>query len=234
MKKKDKQLFEDCLICMSIGAIVRIFYCLKYPVPVRDAFVYKNIIEEWIKTGSIPLNIKGLPPLGLYLLKIPAEFFGFEVIQGGIIENVIIGLCIITITMIISEEIISSRFVVFLTGLFIATHKTFIDYSCQMIRENIYLFFSCLTIYYTIKYVKRGSLLHLCVASLCSAASVLCRHEGFELFILLCWIIILKEQYKRIFSVFSITLLVYLSSLVCISYAIGVHTKYYMTYFDRF
>ena len=53
-KQRDKRIFIDCIVCMAIGAIVRLFYCLSYFVPVRDAFVYEDYIRQWILQGNIP------------------------------------------------------------------------------------------------------------------------------------------------------------------------------------
>ena len=152
LKDKNNRLFFVIVICLAIGGLLRVFYCLKYPVPVRDSFSYKFFIEEWVKYGKLPYG-KDFPPLGLYLLHIPSALTGCETIKSSIIMNVLFGMLFICVSVYISKCIFSSTFVQCVIGLIVATHPTLIDYSCQGTRENSYLLFCCLSIFFIIKYM---------------------------------------------------------------------------------
>ena len=231
METKRTSIFPECILCLFIGSIVRILYCWKYPVSVRDAFAYSSIIEQWINQGSIPVE-KGTPPLGLFLLKIPAEYFYCDIIKGGIIINMILGLAIIYIIGHIVYEICPSKKTALLIMLIGATHPSMVQYSCQMLRENSYLFFCCLTFYFGIRYIKNKHVFLICPMAFFCATSYLCRHEALENIIIICLIIFLYPKdrlIKRLNKCFLFVVSLGFS-FAAVSKILGVPWQYYYLY----
>lgn len=231
-KKKENisltTLFYLCFLCTSVGSIVRIFYLLWYPVQVRDAFTYREFIKQWIEIGVFP-RISSFPPLGLYLLKLPQSFFEGNIFVGGLTLNMILGLCIICLVMIISSKIYSSAVLTICTGIIAATHPTLVHYSCQMLRENSFLFFSCLSIVFFIDYIKTLRVRNIIASSFFITAACLCRYEATEIFAIFCAVILLnwkenigKKTRHFFFFIAGCTL-----SFLAISYMIGIPFDYY-------
>lgn len=220
-------------ICVALGGMARVFYCWKYPVPVRDAFRYKEFIVQWIDTGIIPEGTY-FPPLGLYLLKIPGSLCGYDIMKGGIVVNMILGLSIILILIKISSCLYPSALSVLCTGLLAAGHPTLIQYSCQMTRENTYLFFSCLAVLFTIKNSISSCHCFILLVSLFSAAAFLCRFEALELVPLVNLAIFLNrkkniaERFKQSFLYNSF----YIIFFNAIIYLIHVQITYFLD--DRY
>ena len=63
-------IIETALICL--GAIIRILYCIVYPVQTRDAYYYMNIAENWINNGTIEKPTVFFP-FSIWIMKIPCE-----------------------------------------------------------------------------------------------------------------------------------------------------------------
>lgn len=185
-----KDLFLIDILCVALGGLIRVIYCIVYPVPVRDAFAYKEFIELWNYSGIIPGD-SCFPPLSMFLLKTPYSLFEYDVIKGGTIINIVFGLGIIIMLIKISYEIFSSKIAALCSGLLVATHPTLIHYSCQMTRENSYLFFSCLAVLFFIKSLNRSSKpFYVAYAAIFSSCAFLCRFEALELFVIfVLWII---------------------------------------------
>jgi len=221
-------------VCATIAAATRIMYCLMYSIPIRDSYTYKKFIEQWISNGAIPEN-GGYPPLGLFLLKIPAELFQCEIIRGGIIVNITIGLFIVIELIRLSREIVNSSFVALCVGLISATHPLLIDFSCHMSRENSYMLFCCLSIIFFIRFLKRGSYALASGSSFCSALAFLCRDEALELAVIIVSIICFCKNMSRTRRVKTISVFAagYLLSILMTLYAIGVPCSYFYSYYHR-
>ena len=192
--QKNNVFFYVILGCLIIGAITRIVYCLRYPVPVRDSFEYYEIIDVWNKTGRIP---KGdcAPPLALFLLRLPSALFGLNILDGGICVNVLLSLLSIIVFMRLAQFFVSSWFFSVLIGIIFATHPQLVHLSCQPIREIPYLFFTILSIYAVILYAKRNRGYFLALCSFFTGCAILCRYEAIEnIFLILLMILVLKGK----------------------------------------
>ena len=108
-------LFLIDIICVALGGLIRVIYCVVYPVPVRDAFQYKEFIELWNDSGIIPSD-SSLPPLSMFLLKTPYSLFEYDVIKGGTIINIVLGLGIIITLIHVSYEIFPSKKTIIIYG----------------------------------------------------------------------------------------------------------------------
>ena len=221
------------IVCIILGAILRITYCWKYPVPVRDSFEYEDFIVQWKNTGEIPVRI-GYPPLFMYIVKSLSEFFDYPIMETGIVINIIMGLGIIAVLMHISYLMTSSNLAVLCIGLFSATHYSLIQYSCQMTRENSYLLFGCLSfLNFLLFYKKRIKFIPVILCSIFVALACLCRHEALEIIIIYIGMIMLN---KRITSKKKTMYLVFLCLTTAISFyvivhCIGLSDVYYKQYF---
>ena len=223
MHNSKKNLFLIDILWVALGGLIRIIYCIVYPVPVRDAFKYKEFIELWISSGTIP-DDSYFPPLGVFLLKTPYSLFEYDIIKGGTVINSILGLGIIIALINVAYEIYPSKIAALCSGLLVATHPSFIHYSCQMTRENTYLFFSCLATLFFIKSLNRTSKpFYVAYAGVFSASASLCRFEALELFAIFIFLIICSNLksfsscIKKLFLFLSFSIISFCSILYIIS-----------------
>lgn len=229
-RKNTRILFLINVLCVLIGGLTRVLYCWKYPVPARDAYSYRNFIEEWINTGTIPEG--RTPPLGSYLMKLPAEHLHCDILLGGTSVNVLLGVWTILVLIKISKEITHSNLIAAFTGIFAATHPFLVQHSCQAIRESSYLFFICVSILFFVHYFKSKYIYYLLLSSFFSAAAFLCRMEALELFIIFGVITLLLKRngLKKRIEDFGIWCTSYVGSFLLITYCIGVPLGYYKSY----
>lgn len=233
-QERKKTLFLESVICMSIGMIARVFYCWKYFVPVRDSYDYEEYIKQWIAYKTIPEDAL-FPPLGPFILRIPALYFGTDIIKGGIIVNVLLGLCFISVIIMLSREITSSEYAAVCSGLLAATHPTLVYYSCQLLRENTFLLFAGLAALSAIRYIKFKSPNRFLIVftAFFAVLSCMCRHEGIELIVLFGLLFFLiprqRKHWGRIRTV-SLFVLSCLVSVIITSAAIGISADFYASY----
>lgn len=225
----DHQIKRDFAVyfCVAIGSIFRVLYLWLYPVQPRDAFKYKAFIESWGATGEYPTTYP-FPPLGLFLLKAPRYFFVSNTFTGGIIVNMILGLCIIALIMKISFQICPSLLLATGIGLTVSMHPTLVHYSCQMLRENPFLFFCCISILFLIDYLKENHICWIVISSYFAIAACLCRYEALELCIIIGFLVFInpRNSIKKRFQHLFFFILGGIISMFLISYTIGVPLDY--------
>ncbi len=186
------------VLSVLMGLIVRLLYCIIFPVQPRDTYKYVEIIQEWESTGVLQDKIDFFP-LSLWIMKIPHRFFRYDIVKGGIIVNLLLGIMIIIITMKIIESVFGSKNGLLLfTGIILATHFALIHYSCKFLRENSYLFCFVLAIYTIIKAMKKNRNELLILSGILCAAATLCRLEGIELAVIVPVLIIYIFESKKI------------------------------------
>ena len=214
--------------CLAIGFIVRFFYLLVYPVPVRDSFKYMMFIESWLETGEYPTNYP-FPPLSVYLLKLPHELCNCDLIRSGIVVNMVLGLLIIVLIIKISSNLNCSICYSTCLGLIAATHPTLVHYSCQVLRENSFLFFCCLSVLSMISYLKKHNIIYYIASSFFIVSSCLCRYEAMELIVVLGVVILFlnKEKKRKKVLLLFVFFLIAITAVFIISCAIGVPLDYY-------
>ena len=227
---KKNQIFIITILCVMLGAIERIIYCLNYPVPVRDACKYQDLIKRWIETDKITSDM-GIPPLSLFIFKIFSNYFKCSIIDGGIIINILIGLLIICILIYISYYKCSSCLLSLFIGILSASHPTLIDYSCQMTRENIYLFLCCLTFLFIIVYYKKKHLYAVVLFSITSAMAYLCRHEALELVAIGILSILFLRKRKKVIKDIGVYIISYVCTFIIMSIVMGIPFNYYKKYY---
>jgi len=233
---KSKVFIGIIAICLAIGVFERLLYCIRYPVMVRDSYIYFNIIKEWNATGQF--RTEGtLPPLSLYLLRIPSHFFSYDIMKGGVLVNVLFGIAIIALSILIVHCICNKLVVDFIFGILVSTHPTLVYYSCQMTRENSYLLFvflSCLTL---IIGIQKNRMIYFMLTGLFSAATYLCRHEALELIPITVLTIVFFGEKKVWFACITrilVFMLFYAVSFALITHLIGIPMQYYYGYYEEF
>lgn len=192
-----RRLFAISIFCAILGAIIRIFYCIYYPVQSRDAYEYGVIIASWEEMGQLPEGMK-IFPLSLWILKIPNHFFNYEIMKGSILVNLIVGLLIIIISIHILGRYFKNDSAVLIAGIVAATHPELVHYSCSGLRENTYLFFSLLAIGYLAKYSSGIRICDLLLSAIFASLAFLCRLEGFEFLIIFNMILFFLFIFKKI------------------------------------
>lgn len=232
---KKKYFFFAETISLILGGIIRVLHVLVYSVPVRDSYEYIEQIILWQKTGQLSIENK-TPVLGLLLLRLPNDLWGIDILSGGICMNILLGLLIMLILMTIATKIADSFLITLATGLISATYPTLVHYSCQMIRENSYLFFFSLAALSMVNYAKKAKMFPVIMCGLFTACAILCRYEAIEipLFCLTCFFAIqTKKRYAHRFLDYSIYLFSCTIFFLSFSLILGRPVNYYKDYFIK-
>lgn len=195
--KKQNHPFLIQTFCALLGLIYRVWYCFLNPTQARDAYDYRNFMIQWDETNIIPMN-SAYPPLSLYILRIPYRFFLYDLMKGGIMMNMLLGIMIIYMATQIAKEIFQKNICVLMVGLICATNTALISYSCQMLRENSYIFFLSATILCIIRYYKKINLLDVILLGITTVCTAFCRKEGIELIPIIYLIMLFFLLQKRI------------------------------------
>jgi len=181
---------------MMAGMIIRLFYCIEYPVQPRDSYRYENIIIQLEETGTISDKIAFFP-LSLWILKIPYHYWGYDIVKGGIVFNMLLGVTLICLIVKTASNYIKDSKILFAIGLTAATNPMLIRFSCTLLRENTYLLLTFFSILVLISYYKTKKIVHLIIAQMLAAFSTLCRLEGFELIIISYMVVFLAFDQTR-------------------------------------
>ena len=229
---KQNSLFVSTVICMIVGIITRELYLLENIVPVRDSYKYFDFISEW-NSFSQSISIGKYPPLALFILKIPSSYFSYDIINGSILVNNVLGIAIIMLITIITYQLTKNNWITISIGLIFGTHPTLVKYSCEAIRENTYILFLCLSIWGLLAHIKRKKTLYLLLTSFFTCCGTLCRHEGLEAFVTILIILLAFENNKSFIKRF-VNICVYsagyvLSFFVVIR-SIGIPFTYFYGY----
>lgn len=159
---------------------MRLLYCIKYPVLVRDSYKYYEYIVRWNEEGTLLAN-KEYPPLGLYLYKAVADLTSWGIMESAIIINIIVGELLIGIAIYTASKYRFSPLGTLLLGILVATHPTLIYFSCQPLRENLYLLFCSLFAISFANYAKSLKFIDLAGQALFCSLALLTRLESLEL-----------------------------------------------------
>lgn len=165
--------------CVVLGFILRITYCIKYEIQPRDAYTYEHIIYTWAESNEIKEELSYFP-FSLWIIKKMYQLSGSDIMKIGVAFNLYIGLLIIVLTCNTIRLYTSRPLIQLFGGLTAATHPVLIKYSCSLLRENCYLLFVCLFLLNLIKYYREKKEIHVFLAGLCGAFSLLCKLEGTE------------------------------------------------------
>ena len=216
------------LLCLLTGLLLRVLYIIRYPIQPRDAYSYMNVITKWEKEGFIEDGI-GIVPLSLWILKTPHKLFSIDLLKGGVVINMILGLLIIVVMIRITGAIFHNELIQLFVGLITATHPILIHFSCVFLRENSYLFFSGLALFCLVKYLASPRYLYLSCGSVASSLSFACRLEGLELPLFFFSAILFGNRYKKKTKRFSLAIfvyvLVYIFTLLMLLEMMGINSN---------
>ena len=177
---KRNRVFLFCVVFILLGLLFRCIHIFKYSIQSRDSYDYKEEIAEIQKDKSHSGNY---PIVSMYLMSLPSRLFGLDIIKGGVIVNMILGVSIIALIVKTCYNITRSSLLMFYAGIITASYSDFIYFSTQLLRENSYLFFVCAALEML---TRRGkdSLLKLFLLGFYTICAVLCRFEGLEIIIM--------------------------------------------------
>jgi len=182
MKSNKRILFIVFIVIISL--FLRSFYIIKYPINSRDAYRYQHLIENWEKDKSFNKS-RTLPPLAIYIMRIPYAFANINAIKGGVIVNNILGIMIVLMLTLIVEMLFHNSYLSFYSGIVAATHFSLIMYSCNALRENTYLLGVCAVIASMLKYRMTSKFFYILAMAFWTSWVVLSRYEGIELLLVM-------------------------------------------------
>jgi 4-amino-4-deoxy-L-arabinose transferase-like glycosyltransferase len=171
------------VLCLMLGALIRILYCLIYPVQPRDAYYYISLAEEIKQTGRIVEKIN-FYPLSIWLMSIPSRILDYNTAKGGIIVNLLFGLVCIVVAMEIAGKVFKKNSVALFIGLLLATNNSLIRFSCVFLRESIFICFTIISLYFLANYYIKGNLVSILGISIFGVLALMCRLEGIEICVL--------------------------------------------------
>ena len=176
----NNKYFKIFLFVFLLGLGLRLLYCIKYPVPVRDSYKYYEYIVRWNEKGVPPAN-QEYPPLGLYLYKSVDGLTSWGIMESAIIVNIIVGELLICIVIYVASKYRLPTLSTLLLGILAATHPTLIYFSCQPLRENLYLLFCSLFVISFVNYAKSRKFIDLAGQAIFCSLALLTRLESLEL-----------------------------------------------------
>lgn len=199
LKDKNNRFFITTIICILLGGLLRISFIIKYPVQPRDSYRYESTIIQWEEKKDIPKESKGV--INLWILSLPHKIFGIDIIKGGIIINLIAGLFLIVIIPGIIRLIFKKGSIVLFSQLLVSTHPQLIRFSTVFLRENIFILFLSLSIYYLVKHIRRNSSLNIYFSAVTASFAFLCRLEGLEIPIIASFLIMVFQRKKSVITI---------------------------------
>ncbi len=162
------------------------WYC--EPLLSRDGTLYARLAS-----GDVTLPMQHWSsPLLPFILKSCFEF-GLNVHICGIVLNIFLGSLMPIVVFFISKELKFADKWAYYAGVLIAVHPVLIEFSKNILRENLYLFFSSMIILYLIKVYncKKNRLLNTGLLGLFTGFAVMSRYEAMEfaflVFVVLLW-----------------------------------------------
>ena len=116
-------------------------------------------------------------------MSFPTRMFGLDIIKGGVIANMVLGVLIIALIVKICYNATKSSLLMFYAGIITASNSELIYFSTQLLRENSYVFFVCAALEMLTR-KEKDSLLKTILLSFYTTCAVLCRIEGLEVIIM--------------------------------------------------
>lgn len=167
-------------------------------------------------------------------MKSANSFFQFGVQHSIICLNMIIGLSIIASMIVFINTICKSQIKNYITGLITATHPSLIDFSCHILRENIFLFFCSLVFISILLFIKEEKIKYILFSGTFTAFALLTRIEGFELFlgVLLLLLFCQTDNIKRILYI-CVFVGIFFISIITILILLDVSPNYIIAKFFR-
>ncbi len=217
--KRYRLLYLSILI-ISLAYFVRVFYYFDNPIQWRDSYFYKEIVETWEDKKEYPSKDRYgqeniIPPFPLYIFMLMHKMTGKSIFLSNVALQIVLGSISILFLWLILNEIRIGIIPSILISLIGAFHKSLLDFSTQITRDNLYVFFCSLLIFFFIKYLKRKSLFYSFVLGILISLICLVRYEGAEFLLILPIILFFQKKISIKRKLISI-LLIY--SAFCITF----------------
>lgn len=190
MRHRNQISYFVVVLIVLTAFLCRLAYYFKYPVQWRDAYAYKSISDVWDNTKHYPLfqddeELNYVPPFPLFIFNKLSLIFNSSYFISGVAVEIVLGSFLVFIIwkgcMLLHLGVISSIMI----SLIACFHHTLLDFSTQVTRDNLYLFFSAIALLHFLNIIYTRSFFHSICFGLFSALSFLCRYEAIELLLLL-------------------------------------------------
>lgn len=210
------------IILFFSAYIPRLMYYVHCPIQWRDSYSYKHYVEIWHKTGSYSSvdqydKTNVITPFSVFLLRFIYSLSNYSYYVTCVSLYIVLGSSTVLIAYRILRELnFNFSFSIFMC-LILSSNYSLINYSTQVTRDNLYLFFCSLTLLFFFRLLKRFVLVdYLCVAFF-SACSFLTRYEGFELLFIFSFGFLCCKKYSLLYRIFIIVLFFILFAFISYS-----------------
>ena len=201
----------ECLFLLLIvlfGYLLRIIVCFNATVS-RDGITYIRYVIGWEKSGTLSLWHINDTILFIALLK-PILKFGVNPVIAGFSLNIVLGACFIVLTFLFVERLTGNSIASLLCAFLMAVHPTFIILSADVLRENLFLCLSALSLISVFADKKNGlRLAYIIAAAFFTSCAALTRAEGVLILPLLIMCIWLRHN--RSFALLKLSIYLLLS-----------------------
>ncbi len=189
-----KKNLVPLLIILGSGLALRLLHLYWEPVLPRDAVLYCNLMEAWhrgsysdvLEYWKIHRNWEAvwIPPLSLYLLKLPM-IFGLSANASGTLVSLAMGMILLVAVYRIGMLIFKDSNGALLATALAAAHPFLIEVSIATLRDGIYMGFSVLLLYFGLRLALEEKRIFPAIAFIAILPLVLLiRYEGLELLLL--------------------------------------------------
>ena len=245
MKINIRLLIPLLILFLAYGT--RLFYYLDNPIQWRDSFFYKEMVETWERNDEYPSKDKynqenTIPPFPLYIFMLVHKTFHKSIFVSNVSLQIVLGSITVLVLWFILREINIGLIPSALICLIAVFHKMFLDFSTQMTRDNLYIFFSSLFLYTIIKSIKSKKNYYPFLLGVLLAFVYLTRYEGIEFLIVYPAILAIQKTLvlKRMCLFFLLFCASFIFTLVSIYYTIcpnynftiATHVKFKNYYSD--
>lgn len=241
-QSKNTSLIHLCFITITtlIGISIRVVTYNFVSLLSRDSISYITAVEHMQANNSFSTAIASheifSAPLLSYIMLLLANLFPISPESSGIIVNFVFGIALIPLVYLLSWKIFNSYGIAFFSSLFVALHCELIEYSIQVQRESMFLFFAGVAILVSINGLTKNSSTQLFLAGFCFALSFFTRYEAIELlFLLVIFIIFTSNQKDRRKNIFNSLLLIlgFTISASIITMILGINMSIAQKMFER-
>lgn len=193
-----------------IGYILRFLIGMNATIS-RDGIWYIRYSMGWHAENALSKWHTNDTFLFVYILK-QMLLFETNPVLVGLSLNIVLGVCFIVLTFLFIKCLTGNSIASFLCSFLVAVHPTFIFLSADVLRENLFLCLSALSLICAF-YDKKNSFqsAYIIAASLFTSCAILTRAEGVLLlpFLVMCILI----RHKLYFALFRLSVYLLLSCL---------------------
>jgi len=172
------------LILIVIATAVRLYFLSWHDALKRDSITYLELadgIAAFPEGEAAPFKhiSPRLAPY-LWLLSRGKVWFHIDNERWGVILSCIFGILTVPLVYALFATLFDDFNGAFVAGAAAAVHPALVEYSTQVLREAVYLFFVTAGLLFFIRAVRRRNLLSLVLCGLTILLAAMCRTEGCE------------------------------------------------------